>query len=146
MTSPNGPIKSSSVSTDTFDWGMIKWFITPDSTEGAKMTVGEVLLLPGKGHERHNHPEAEEILLVLTGEGEQMVGDQQPFPVRAGDLIYVPKAAYHSTINTGWEPMKLLAVYNPGGSEKDLTNLPDFRELAVGVLPVLRHDREEQAP
>lgn len=137
MSSTNGPIDPQSVPTDTFDWGATKWFVTPDSTAGAGMTVGEVVLLPGKGHDRHNHPDAEEILLVLSGEGQQMVNDEPPYPIHAGDLIYVPKAAFHSTLNTGWYPMRLLAVYNPGGSEKDLRNLPDFRQLGVGVLPKL---------
>jgi oxalate decarboxylase/phosphoglucose isomerase-like protein (cupin superfamily) len=43
----------------SFDWGVIKWYVTPDDTEGANLTFGEVVLLPGKGHERHNHPDAE---------------------------------------------------------------------------------------
>ena len=31
--------------------------------------------------------------------------------------------------------MRLLAVYNPGGAEKVLEGLPDFRELAAGQAP-----------
>jgi oxalate decarboxylase/phosphoglucose isomerase-like protein (cupin superfamily) len=42
----------------TFDWGAIKWLVSPEATEGAQMSFGEVLLLPGQGHERHNHPES----------------------------------------------------------------------------------------
>ena len=114
----------------SFDWGVIKWYVTPDDTEGANLTFGEVVLLPGKGHERHNHPDAEEILYVLAGEGEQMLDDggENSFPIKAGDTIYVPTAMFHSTVNTGWQPLRLLALYNPGGSEKALRDLPDFRE------------------
>jgi oxalate decarboxylase/phosphoglucose isomerase-like protein (cupin superfamily) len=121
--------------TQTFDWGSIKWFVSPDATEGAGLTFGEVVLLPGKGHDRHNHPESEEVLYVLSGEGEQMVDDGEPFPVKAGDTIYVPTAVFHSTRNTGWGPMRLLAVYNPGGAENALRGLPDFREHAPGERP-----------
>jgi oxalate decarboxylase/phosphoglucose isomerase-like protein (cupin superfamily) len=123
------------VPTQTFDWGAIKWLVTPDSTEGAALTFGEVVLQPGRGHDRHNHPDAEEILYVLSGEGEQMLDDGEPFSVQAGDTIYVPTAVYHSTRNTGWEPLRLLAVYNPGGAEKALEGLPDFREVPAGALP-----------
>ena len=114
----------------SFDWGVIKWYVTPDDTEGANLTFGEVVLLPGKGHERHNHPDAEEVLYVLAGEGEQMLDDggENSFPIKAGDTIYVPTAMFHSTVNTGWQPLRLLALYNPGGSEKALRELPDFRE------------------
>ena len=120
--------------TQTFAWGAIKWFVTPDQTAGAAMTFGEVILLPGRGHERHNHPDAEEVLYVLSGEGEQTVADGTPFRVRAGDTIYVPTAVYHSTVNTGWEPLRLLAIYNPGGPERALATLPDFGEVPAGRL------------
>jgi hypothetical protein len=40
-----------------------------------------------------------------------------------------------STLNTGWEPMRVLALYNPGGSEEALKELPDFKELAPGTAP-----------
>lgn len=123
------------LTTQTFDWGAIKWFVTPGSTPGAVMTVGEVVLLPGQGHERHNHPNSEEVLYVLSGKGEQVLNDGQPFQVRAGDVIYVPMAQFHSTMNTGWEPLRLLAIYNPGGPEKDLEGLPDFEELPRDEAP-----------
>ena len=123
------------VPTQTFDWGSIKWLVTPDSTEGAGLTFGEVVLQPAKGHYRHNHPGSEEILYVLSGEGEQMLDDGEPFPVKAGDTIYVPTAVFHSTMNTGWETLRLLAIYNPGGAEKVLEGLPDFREVPAGEAP-----------
>ncbi len=121
--------------TQTFEWGSIKWLVSPETEEGAGLTFGEVVLLPGKGHDRHNHPESEEILYVLSGAGEQMVADGEPFPVKPGDAIYVPTAVYHSTLNTGWEPMRLLALYNPAGAEKALATLPDFREEPAGSVP-----------
>ena len=121
--------------TQTFDWGAIKWFVTPELTEGAGITFGEVVLQPGRGHDRHNHPESEEILYVLSGEGEQMLDDREPFDVKPGDTIYVPTGVFHSTRNTGWEPMRLLALYNPGGPEKILEGLPDFRQVAAGSVP-----------
>jgi len=126
-----------SVPTQTFDWGAIKWFVTPGGTPGAGITFGEVVLLPGLGHDRHNHPDSEEILYILSGEGEQVLDDGAPFPVRAGDAIYVPTAVYHSTRNTGWEPLRILAIYNPSGPEQALTGLPDFKEIPAGQTPIL---------
>jgi oxalate decarboxylase/phosphoglucose isomerase-like protein (cupin superfamily) len=135
MSSTVKPVDTHSLPTQTFDWGAIKWFVTPGITEGATITFGEVILLPGQGHDRHNHPQSEEILYILSGEGLQMLNDEEPFPVRAGDTIYVPTAAFHSTLNTGWAPMRILAIYNPGGPEKDLEDLPDFAEIPEGQLP-----------
>jgi oxalate decarboxylase/phosphoglucose isomerase-like protein (cupin superfamily) len=123
-------------STMTFDWGSVKWFVQPHTTPGATLSFGEVVLNPGQGHDRHHHPTAEEVLYVLSGSGEQMLNDEDPFPVHAGDVIYVPKGMYHGTLNTGWSPMRLIALYNPGGAEeKALEQLPDFREVPPGSVP-----------
>lgn len=128
-------IDPASIPTQTFAWGAIKWFVTPGRTAGATITFGEVILLPGKGHDWHNHPESEEILYVLSGEGLQTVDDDPPFPVKAGDTIYIPTAIYHATLNTGWQPLRLLALYNPGGPDQALEALPDFREVPAGHVP-----------
>jgi oxalate decarboxylase/phosphoglucose isomerase-like protein (cupin superfamily) len=96
-----------------------------------------VVLLPGQGHERHNHPDADEILYVLAGSGDQMVDDGKPFPVTAGQAIFIPKGAFHSTVNTGWEPMTILAIYAPAGAEQALKGLPDYREVPPGEPPAL---------
>jgi oxalate decarboxylase/phosphoglucose isomerase-like protein (cupin superfamily) len=128
-------VDPNAIPTQTFDWGAIKWFVTPELTEGAGITFGEVVLQPGRGHDRHNHPESEEILYVLSGEGEQMLDDREPFEVKPGDTIYVPTGVFHSTRNTGWEPMRLLALYNPGGPEKVLEGLPDFQQIEAGSVP-----------
>jgi len=42
------------VTTMTFDWGSIKWFVTPYAIQGASSSLGEVIVNPGKGHARHN--------------------------------------------------------------------------------------------
>ncbi len=130
-----GGIDVGNIPTHTFEWGQIKWLVTPDATEGANVTLGEVILMPGKGHDRHNHPESEEVLYILSGNGEQMVDDGDPFPIAPGDTIHIPTTVFHSTLNTGWEPMRLLALYNPGGAEKALKELPDFTETPAGTAP-----------
>ena len=65
-----------------------------------------------------------EVLYVLSGEGEQMLDDRETFRVSGGN-----------TRNTGWQTMRLLAVYSPGGAKKALEGLPDFRELPAGAAP-----------
>lgn len=131
------PINPNRVPTQTFDWGIIKWLVKPEYTLGTGLTFGEVILLPGKGHERHNHIESEEILYVLSGTGEQMIDDDDPFTIQAGDTIYLPIGMYHSTLNTGWEPLRLITVYNPAGAERVLESAPDFKEIPTGELPTL---------
>jgi len=131
-------IEPADLPTQTFEWGQIKWFVSPDLTADTSLTFGEVILMPGKGHDRHDHPGSEEVLYVLSGSGEQTidgVNSGEPFAFGPGDTVHIPAGTFHSTLNTGWEPMRLLAVYNPGGAEEALTGLPDFRELSPGSLP-----------
>jgi oxalate decarboxylase/phosphoglucose isomerase-like protein (cupin superfamily) len=134
---PSKLVDPAALPTMTFEWGVIKPLIADANTPGTELSLMHVVLLPGRGHERHNHPDSDEILYVLSGRGEQMVDDEEPFAVGAGQAVYIPKGAYHSTANTGWEPLTLLAVYAPAGAEEALAGLPDHRELAPGETPRL---------
>ncbi|GAA0951324.1 cupin domain-containing protein [Nonomuraea longicatena] len=122
------------VATMTFDWGSIKWFVTPTLVPGAGSTLGEVIVNPGKGHARHNHPGAEEIIYVVSGEAEQMVGDGEPFQIKEGDTVHIPAGAYHSTFNRTWRPLRLIVTYTPGGEEKALEGAPDYRCHEAGTV------------
>jgi oxalate decarboxylase/phosphoglucose isomerase-like protein (cupin superfamily) len=134
---PSKLIDPAALPTMTFEWGVIKPLVATDNTDDPAVSLMHVVLLPGQGHERHNHPDADEILYVLAGAGEQMVDDEQTFPVGPGQAIFIPKGAFHSTVNTGWEPMAILAIYAPAGAEQALKGLPDYRELAPGEAPPL---------
>jgi oxalate decarboxylase/phosphoglucose isomerase-like protein (cupin superfamily) len=127
------------VETQVFDWGMLKWLSEPRVTDARNFSTGVVMLAPGKGHTRHNHPGVEEILYVISGQGEQMVEDSQGTPMRrpvtAGMLVHIPADVYHETINTGWEPLKLIAIYSPHGPEAILRAMPECTILPPGELP-----------
>jgi oxalate decarboxylase/phosphoglucose isomerase-like protein (cupin superfamily) len=123
------------VETLSFDWGNVKLLSTPDLAGGLTMTFGMVVLQPGKGHARHNHPDADEILFIISGRGDQMLDDQPPVPIRAGAMIYIPRGVFHATLNTSWEPLRFAVVYAPAGTEHVLRTLPDVRIVAPGVLP-----------
>ncbi|MEQ7124911.1 cupin domain-containing protein [Actinopolymorpha sp. B11F2] len=128
-------IRPDELTTMTFDWGSIKWFVTPQRIDGAASSLGEVIVNPGRGHARHNHPDAEEVIYVISGEALQMVHDEEPFVIREGDAVHVPTAAYHSTLNTSWRPLRLIVTYVPGGEEQALTGAPDFGLVEPGVAP-----------
>ena len=127
--------KPDDVQTRVFDWGTIKWLVTPHLVEGAGLTTGEVIIYPGQGHEPHRHPGEEEVLYVISGKGSQTVGDGEPFDIQEGDAIYIPRDTLHSTFNTTWSPLRLIAVYTPGGAETGLDGLPNARILDAGVAP-----------
>ena len=63
--------------------------------------------------------------------------------VGPGSLIYIPRGNYHSTFNTGWEPMRVLAVFSPPGPVQALRAVGDsggvgtaeMRIVPAGVTP-----------
>ncbi len=134
---PSKLVDPASLPTMTFDWGVIKPLVATDNTDDPAVSMMHVILLPGKGHDRHNHEDADEILYILAGEGDQMVDDGEPFAVRPGQTVFIPKGAFHSTLNTGYEPMVILAIYAPAGAEQVLKTLPDYREVPPGEAPQL---------
>jgi oxalate decarboxylase/phosphoglucose isomerase-like protein (cupin superfamily) len=119
------------VDTFVFDWGRLALTVAPEVNGAEHFSAGLVDLPQGKGHERHNHPGAEEIIFVISGTGEQMVEDEAGNPIvrEVGPdcTIYIPDSRFHSTLNTGNVPMKLFVVYSPAGPEVALRELPDFR-------------------
>ena len=124
------------VSAFGFDWGRLALTVAPEVNDAQRFSGGVVDVKPGQGHARHNHPGAEEIIFVISGTGEQMVEDENGSPITKevgpGCTIYVPESRYHSTLNTGSEPMQLFVVYSPAGPELALREQPDFRLIPAG--------------
>ena len=127
-------VEPNDIETQVFDWGVIKWFSEPRVTNAEKFSMGIVILEPGKGHTLHNHPGVEEILYVISGEGEQLV-EYERRRVYPGMMIHIPPDIYHETINTGWEQMKILAVYAPPGPEAQLREMPECKIVPPGEIP-----------
>jgi oxalate decarboxylase/phosphoglucose isomerase-like protein (cupin superfamily) len=119
-------VQPEDVETQVFDWGRLSWLSEPLVTQAERFSCGVVTLEPGKGHARHNHPYSEEILYVIEGKGMQTVelpSGTLEKDITAGELVHIPTAIYHSTINSGDEPMKMIAIYAPFGPEAELRKM-----------------------
>lgn len=124
-------VEEADVETQVFNWGRLYWLSEPRVTDADKFSAGVVVLNQGKGHDRHNHSGCEEVLYVISGKGHQVVdleSGQVERDVGPGVLIHIPPGVYHSTINTGSKPMRLLAIYAPPGPESE------FREMEGVVI------------
>ena len=123
-------VEEQDVETQTFGWGRLAWLSEPRVTAAERFSAGVVTLEPGKGHDRHSHPGVEEILYVLDGKARQMVeidARQDEREVGPGVLIHIPPDVFHSTINVGKTPVRILAIYAPPGPEADLRRAPGVR-------------------
>ena len=127
------------VDTIVSSWVTAKTLCDPQETGGAISAVA-LYFKPGQGHARHNHPDTEQLIYVVSGEGEMMIEHEEGRPVTqkitAGMLVNIPKGKYHSTFNTGWEAIRILAVYSPPGPEATMRNSPEFTILPPGEPPL----------
>lgn len=120
-------------------WVTAKIMASPHTSGAEKMSAVSLFFDPGQGHARHNHPLSEQLIFVVSGEGEMMIEDDSGRPVKtaisAGSLVTIPQGAFHATFNTGWEPLRILAVYSPAGPEEAMRTSDEFTVLAPGIMP-----------
>jgi mannose-6-phosphate isomerase-like protein (cupin superfamily) len=74
---------------------------------------GRVLLLPGKDCGKHTTGHHEELIVVLSGEGELEVTGIGRTKIRSGMVAYNPPQTEHNVINTGSEPLAYIYIVAP---------------------------------
>ncbi len=100
------------VSPEVLDWGELRWLSNPPTTGAGQLTVIDVSLTPGKGHNFHKHPDQEEVLLIVAGEVEQWIGEEKRI-LHAGDSAFVPKGVVHASFNAGEGEARIAAILGP---------------------------------
>lgn len=97
---------------EILDWGRLRWLCNPPSTGAKDLTVIDVTLLPGKGHNFHKHPDQEEVILCVTGSVEQWV-DREKRILGPGDSAFIPAGVVHASFNAGSAEAKVVAILGP---------------------------------
>ena len=93
-------------------WGKLAWLSNPPSTGARQLTVVDVSLAPGCGHDFHRHPRQEEVLFVVSGRVEQWIGKEKR-TLEPGDAAFVDAGEVHASFNAGEGDAKLLAILGP---------------------------------
>lgn len=83
--------------------------VTPLHTDSLSSSF--LIIIP-KEVKAHYHATHTEQVVVLSGEADMMLGDQQ-LHIRAGDVILIPKGTKHSVVVTSAEPLKIISVQAP---------------------------------
>jgi quercetin dioxygenase-like cupin family protein len=97
---------------EVLDWGRLGWLSNPPATGAKHLTVIDVTLSPGKGHDFHKHPDQEEVILVIAGRVEQWV-DREKRILGPGDSAYIPADVVHASFNVGPGEAKVAAILGP---------------------------------
>lgn len=106
--------------------GSVTLKVDPVNTGSKHLALGTQELIPGGRIPTHLHECQEEILVVQSGRGTAILGDER-FPVEPGSTVYIPSQVWHGIENTSDEPLMLLWVITPPGLEEM------FR--VIGTLP-----------
>ena len=105
-------ISSKEVEREQLDWGKLGWISNPPNTKAKTITVMEVTLDSGQGHDFHKHPDQEEVIHVVSGEVEQWL-EKEKQVLKPGDSIFIHPDVVHASFNTGSAPAKLMVVLGP---------------------------------
>jgi quercetin dioxygenase-like cupin family protein len=97
----------------TYPWGAIRWMMDSKIDRDAAQTFGIVQINAGQRNALHSHPNCEEILYVLSGSCEHIVGNKK-VTLHPGDLIRVPVGVPHQAIVIGKEPLRAVISYSSG--------------------------------
>ena len=71
--------------------------------------VARHALQGGKRSDYHQHADAEQLYYVLRGSG-HMIVDDESYPVREGDVVYLPQGVRHRAVNDSDDWMEHLII------------------------------------
>ena len=83
--------------------------LSKENTGTENLTVGYTVVYPGSRTGGHAHPEVEEVYHITKGKGRMLIDDTE-FEVTAGDTFWVRPGAFHTTFNTGADPLEYLWI------------------------------------
>ena len=109
---PGRFITAADAEREQLPWGKLAWLSRPGTTGARDLVVIEVDLLPGQGHNFHQHPDQEEVLYLISGTVEQWL-EREPSILKPGDSIFIDKDIVHASFNTSKEPARFLAILGP---------------------------------
>jgi len=91
----------------------------------ASQTLGIVQINPGQRNPLHMHPNCEELLYVISGSAENIIGNSKVI-IRPGDLVRIPKGMPHQAITIGNKPFRAVISYS--SNDRQIVNLGPDKE------------------
>lgn len=109
-------ILKADVEREQLEWGELGWICRPKQTGASDLTIIQVTLNPGGGHDFHKHPNQEEVITVVSGQIEQWLEDKKQI-LQAGESIFIDADVVHASFNSSDAPAKLLVALGPCDGE-----------------------------
>jgi len=91
----------------------MKWLVSSNTLPSENMSVCVIRVPAGETvHPAHAHPNCEEFIYVMQGQGRIMV-DGDVADVQAGTSVLFPAESIHMLQNSGSEDMKVICFFAP---------------------------------
>ena len=117
-------VHAGEIERETLHWGGLSWISRPSLTGAGRLTVMEVTIEPGHGHDFHTHPEQEEVIVVQSGQIEQWL-ERERTTLGPGEAVFIGAGTVHASFNTGGESATLTVALSPcvGGGGYELVDV-----------------------
>ena len=115
------------------EWGSLSWVASRNIGNAEGLTLGHVIIEPGKTNPRHCHFKCEEVLYVLKGTIRQTWGDNEVV-LNAGDTFWVGRAVFHNAENIGKEAAELVVSYD--SADRDFVKEVDYNKDPSKYPPI----------
>jgi pimeloyl-ACP methyl ester carboxylesterase/quercetin dioxygenase-like cupin family protein len=100
----------------------VRWVVGPEN--GATLISFGQSTYPFRAtHENHYHPNAEEVVMVVSGRGTQIVGDDA-LDLGAGDICFIPRNTSHRITGTSDEDLVILWAFGGAASIEQAGYVP----------------------
>jgi mannose-6-phosphate isomerase-like protein (cupin superfamily) len=97
--------------------GMVFKVIVSSKETGGAYSIVESIAEPGIGSITHRHHKEDEHFFVLEGTA-HIVIDGKPIDLYPGQSATLPREVPHVWINRSDQPLRVLAIFSPGGFEQ----------------------------
>ncbi len=84
-----------------------------NSDDDAEVSIAQARVEKGQQTKWHRLENTTERYVILQGTGSVEVGDSDPCPISAGDVVIIPQATRQRIRNTGSEDLRFLAICSP---------------------------------
>ena len=95
-----------------FDWGSTAWCVSEAAGNSEKLTLGRVVIRPGRSNPRHAHHTCDEVLYLLSGELVHYADDMDPVRMGPRDVISIPAGVFHYATCVSDAEAEMLVAYS----------------------------------
>jgi quercetin dioxygenase-like cupin family protein len=92
-----------------------RWLIGAETAGATAIAFGTATYAPGTAIERHYHPNAEEVVLVISGSALHEVSGNV-FKMEPGDVCFIPRGEPHSLACFGEQTLKIVWAWGGAAS------------------------------